>query len=112
SKDQRRLSAVQIGDLALEQQMHVTVARNVAGATGAGAGSPQGLLHRREHSRVLPHAEIVVRAPDGDLGADAVIKGSRKPAAAALKIGEDAVPPLGAERVETLFKKAFVIHGY
>jgi hypothetical protein len=37
---------------------------------------------------VLAHAEIVVRAPDGDLGADPVIKGARKAAAASLEIGK------------------------
>ena len=66
--------------------------------------------HRRQHRRVLAHAEIVVRAPDGDLGADPVIEGARKAAAAPLEIGEDAVAPLGAQRVEALFEKAFVVH--
>jgi len=47
---------------------------------------------------VLTHAEIVVRAPYGDLGADAVIEGARKAAAAPLEIGKDAIPPLGAQR--------------
>ena len=109
-EDQRRLAAVQIGELALEQQMHMAVAGDVARAAGAGADRPQRLLHRRQHRRMLPHAEIVVRAPHRDLGADPVIEGARKAAAAPLEIGEHAVPPLGAQRVEALFEKAFVIH--
>ena len=103
-EDQRRLAPVQIGELALEQQMHMAVAGDVAGAAGAGADRPQRLFHRRQHRRVLPHAEIVVRAPHRDLGADAVIIGARKPAAAPLEIGEDAIPPLGAQRIEALFE--------
>jgi len=59
---------------------------------------------------VLPHAEIVVRAPDGHLGADAVVEGPRKPPASPLEIGKDAVPPLGAQRVEALSEEALVIH--
>jgi hypothetical protein len=45
---------------------------------------------------MLADAEIVVRAPDGDLGADPVIEGARKMVAAALEVGGDAVAPLGA----------------
>ena len=68
------------------------------------------LLHRRQHGRVLAHAEIVVRAPHRDLGADPVVEGAREAAAAPLEIGEDAVPPLGAQRIEALFEEALVIH--
>jgi hypothetical protein len=75
------------------------------------ADRPQRLLHCRQHRRVLTHDEIIVRAPHGDLGADPVIEGARKAAAAPLEIGEDAIPPLGAQRAEALSEKALVIHG-
>jgi|SRR6516165_5026690 len=88
----------------------MAVAGDIARAAGAGADRPQCLCHRREHRRMLPHAEIVVRAPHGDLGADAVIEGARKPAAAPLEIGEDTVPPFGAQRREPLLEESFVIH--
>src|SRR6267154_5446407 len=91
--------------------MEMVVARDVAGAAGAGADRPQGLFHRPEHRGVLTHAEIVVRAPNGDLGADAVIKGAREAAAAPLEVGKDAIPPFGMQRTETLSEKALVIHG-
>jgi hypothetical protein len=55
---------------------------------------------------VLPHAEIVVRAPNGHLGADAVIIGAWKPPAAPFEIGERAIPPLGVQRTETLSEEA------
>src|SRR3954452_7917109 len=90
--------------------MHMAIARDVARPAGAGPDRPQGLLHRRHHRRVLPHAEVIVRAPDRHLGADAVIIGARKPTAAPLEIGEHAVPPLGAQRTETLSEEALGIH--
>jgi hypothetical protein len=76
---------VQIGDLVLEQEMEMIIAGDVAG--DAGAHRAQRLRHRHQHRRVLAHAEIVVRAPDGDLGADAVMEGSREISAAPLEIG-------------------------
>src|SRR4029077_19757406 len=98
------------GELALEQQMHMAVARDVAGAAGAGADRLQCLLHRRQYRRVLAHAEIIVRAPHRDLGADAVIIGARKAAAAPFEIGEYAISPLGVQRVQTPSEEALVIH--
>ena len=67
-EEQRRRLAVQVGELALEQHVVVGGAGDVAGAAGAGAAAVDRLVHGREHRRVLPHAEVVVRAPDGDLG--------------------------------------------
>jgi hypothetical protein len=90
--------------------MYMAVPRDVACAAGAGANRPQRLFHRRQHRRVLPHAEIVVRAPHRDLGADAVVEGARKAAAAPLEIGKDAITPLGVQRVEALSEEALVIH--
>jgi len=40
----------------------------------------------------------------------AVIEGTRKATAAPFEIGKHAVPPLGAQRVETLSEEALVIH--
>ena len=100
-EDQCGFAAMQIGDLELELEleMEMIVARDVAGAARTGTHRPQRLLHRHQHRRVLAHAEIVVRAPDGDLGADPVIESAWKTAAAPLEIGEDAVAALGAQRV-------------
>jgi hypothetical protein len=101
---------VQVGELALEQKMQMVVPGDVARPAGARADRPQSLFHRRQYRRVLPHAEIVVRAPNRHLGADAVIEGARVAPAVPLKIGEDAVPPLGAQHIKPLLEKAFVIH--
>ena len=109
-EDERRLAPVQVGELLFEQEMHVRVAGDVAGAAGAGAERLDRLNHRAEHRRVLAHPEVVVGAPHRDLGADAVIEGARKPAATPLEIGKDPVSSLGAERIEALSEKAFVVH--
>src|SRR5215472_8846543 len=108
--DQCRRAAVQVGDLALEQEMDVTIARDVAGTAGARSHGAQRLLHRSEDGRVLTHAEVVVRTPNGHLGADAVIKGTRKTTATPLEIGKDAIAPLGKQPLQALFEKAFVVH--
>ena len=90
--------------------MQMAVARDVAGSAGAGADRAQRLFHRREDRGMLPHAEIVVRAPHGDLGADAMIIGAREAAAAPLEVGKDAISPLGAQLTETRSEEALVIH--
>ena len=99
-----------VGQFAFEQHMGVAGAGDVAGAAGAGAGAVELLRHRRQHHRVLAHAEIVVRAPDGDLGADAMIVGARETAAAPFEIGEDPVAALGVERVYARFEEIVEIH--
>src|SRR5712671_3397906 len=90
--------------------MHMAVARDIAGAAGAGADRAQCLLHGREDGWMLPHAEIIVRAPHRHLGADAVVIGAREAPAAPLQIGEHAIPPLGARCLKALVEEAFVIH--
>jgi len=91
---------VQIGELGFEQVIEVCVAGNVASAAAAGAKRTNGLDHRIEHHRVLPHAEIVVGAPDRHLVADAILESAREEPAAPLEIGEDAIAALdaGADR--------------
>src|SRR6202035_4466465 len=105
------LAPVQIGEFGFEQVMAVCVAPNVASAAAAGAKRKNGLDHRIEHHRVLPHAEIVVGAPDRHLVADAVLESAREEAAAPLDIGKDAIAALDAELIETLCEIGLVIHG-
>ena len=69
--------------------MIMGVAADVAGAARAGADLVQRVFHRLDHGGMLAHAEIVVRAPDGDrLG---------PVAAEAMRIGEAA---LGAQDID------------
>jgi hypothetical protein len=104
-EDQRRVSLVQVGELALQQEMDMVVPRDIACAAGAGANRAQGLLHRRKDRPVLPHAEIVVRAPDGDFGTDAVIEGPRKAAATPLEIGKEAIASFAPQLTELPLEK-------
>ena len=101
---------MQIGQLAFEQYMGVAGSGDVAGTPGPGAGAAQLLCHRGQHLGVLAHAEIIVRAPYRDFGADAVIVGAREPAAAPLQIREDTIAPLAMERVDPRFEKVVEIH--
>ncbi len=77
-EEQRRLLAVQVGQLALQLHMVVVGAGNVARAAGAGAAAVDRLVHRRKHLRVLAHAEIVVGAPHGDVVDAAVAMAGRR----------------------------------
>ena len=97
---------MQFGELSLEQQVEMAGAGNIAGAAGAGARWLQRFRHGREHCRVLAHAEIIVGAPHGRFGADAMIVGARKAAAPPLSIGEDAIAPLAMQRFEAFGEKA------
>jgi len=45
---------VQIGELLFEQEMHMRVAGDVAGAAGAGAERLDRANHRLQHRRMLP----------------------------------------------------------
>ena len=66
-EQQRRFLAVQVGELALQLDVVVRGAGDVARAARAGADGVDRLVHGGDHGRVLAHAEIVVRAPDGDV---------------------------------------------
>ena len=111
-EQQRRRLAVQVGELALQQHVLVGGAGDVAGAAGAGAVLVDRGVHRRDHLRVLAHAEVVVRAPDGDLGGPVADEaaGAREVAAAAGELGEDAVVALLAEGVELAAEQGVVVH--
>ena len=80
------------------------------------APAPQrsiGLVHRGQHRGMLPHAEIVVRAPDRHLGRPVVRDIAHRPreiAAHPLEFGEDPVVALLAERRELLAEQGVVIH--
>ncbi len=58
---------MQLGQFALQQDVVMVGARNVAGPAGAGAAVIQYLVHGGDHFGILAHAEIVVTAPDDDV---------------------------------------------
>jgi hypothetical protein len=98
-EQERRALAMELGELRLELDMEMLSARNVAGAAGAGADCVQGLVHRPDHQRMLPHGKVVVGTPHRYV-ALALRRHQprlRKGAAQPLQIGELAIPTLRPE---------------
>ena len=79
-----------------------------------GADFAQRLFHRRDHGRVLAHAEIVVRAPDGDrLGAVAAeAMRVRETALGPQDVDEYAVAALVVKALDRGFEDAVVVQGF
>ena len=104
SEDQRRVLAVEIGELSLELDQWMIGAGDVARAASPGAEPGGGFDHGAHDLRVLPHAEIVVGAPDDDLfrSLRRVPNGVRKAASHPLEVGEDAVAPLDMQTRESV----------
>ena len=90
---------VKVGQLPLQEHVHVRGSSDVAGASRAGSDALQGLGHGLEHEGVLAHSEVVVRAPHRDLDRTVgpVPGGAGEAPAVALQIREDAVAPLDAQ---------------
>ena len=63
---QRCFLAVEVGKLALQLDMVVQGAGDIARAAGASPRDVERRMHGREHGRMLAHAEIVVGAPHRD----------------------------------------------
>jgi uncharacterized LabA/DUF88 family protein len=93
---QRRLLAVQVGQLALKLDQRMIGTGDVTRAARPGAHADRGLDHGADHLRVLPHGEVVVGAPDDD----AARAGRRVPDGVgiapgdAFKVREHAIAPL------------------
>ena len=76
-EEERRLLAVQVGELGLELDVIMGGAGDVAGAAGARAHLVDRLMHGGADDRVLAHAEIVVGAPHGDVADAASARNGR-----------------------------------
>jgi hypothetical protein len=78
----------------------------------AGAVAVEGGVHRRQHRRMLAHAEIVVGTPDhrrrGPAGMVAHHPG--KGAGLAFQLGEGAVAAFPAQNIELFGEAVLVIH--
>ena len=113
-EQKRRLLAMQARKLALQLDMVMGIAADIAGAAGAGADLVQRFLHGGDHGRVLAHAQIVVRAPDGDR-LRAIVAGKALGvgilALGAQDIDEHAVAALDMKAVDRGSEDAVVIHG-
>ena len=103
---------MQVGKLALQHDVIVVGAGDVAGAAGAGAAAVERLVHGGKHGRMLAHAEIVVGAPDGDLAGavPGVADGARKIALLALQLGEHPVASFLVKAGELFGEEGLEIH--
>ena len=112
-EDQRRLLAVQVGELALERDQRMVGARDVARAAGPGAHAGRGLDHGADHLGMLAHAEVVVGAPDHDVARPlrGVPDGVRKSACDTLQLGEHPVAALVVQPAEGVGEERLVVHG-
>ena len=90
----------------------VRCAGDVAGAPSAGADPLDRLPHRCSHQIVLPHPEIVVRAPDGDR----IEVGSGVPESLGvvsglpLEISKHAVPSLRLQIGDPVGEEPLIVH--
>ena len=72
-KNQRGFFVVEVGQFGFEQHMLMARPRNIARAACARAAAIKRVVHRVEDFGMLAHAEIVVRAPDGDVLDGAIV---------------------------------------
>ena len=111
-EQQRGFGAVQIGQLAFEHDVVMVGAGDVPGAAGAGAATVDRRMHRRQHLRVLAHAEIVVGAPYRHLATAvaAIVHRPREMPGPAFEIGKDAIASLAPQFTQLPLEKSLVIH--
>jgi hypothetical protein len=84
---------------------------NIPRAACTGSDSIDGVAHRFEYRRMLAHAEIIVRTPDGHLILQAVVKGLRKVTGAPFEVGKDPISVFTSYEIETWLKELIEIHG-
>jgi hypothetical protein len=104
---------VEVGERALELHQRAVGARDVARAAGADAELGGGILHCGDHLGVLAHAEIIVRAPDGDFAL--VVSripedGAGETPRNALEVGENAVALFLPQGVDGVLEKPAIVH--
>src|SRR5712672_1113129 len=93
--------------------MVVVGARDIACTAGTRPAAVECLVHSCQHIWMLSHSKIVVRTPDRHLlfPAGGMERCARKPAYLPLQIGEDPVPTLLTQFIESLAEIRVIIHG-
>src|SRR5262249_40839660 len=96
SEDERRVLAVQIGQLPLKLDQGVIGPCNIARAARAHTNTHRGFDEGGDYLGVLSHSEIVVRAPDNHFGPSfqRMANGVWKAAGDALEVGKHAIASL------------------
>ena len=106
---------MQIGELRLELHDRMMRAGDVAGSARAGAMGARCANRRLDHIGMTAHAEIVVRAPDGDLARPVFLASGTplrhgEPGGVALEIGEGAIALFCLQTVDRLLETSLVVH--
>ena len=104
---------MQVRQLALELDVIMIGAGNVAGATGTCATAVNGLMQGGNDLWVLAHAEVIVGAPDGDIAdrVTSMVPGLRKRPRHAFEIGKHPIAPLAAQAFQRRLEEVIVVHG-
>src|SRR5690606_9610268 len=111
-EQQRAFLAVEVGKLALQLDVIMRVAADVAGAAAAGADVMQRLFHRLDHLRVLAHRQVIVRAPHGDRLRPVVVGEAARSGILALlaqNVDEHAIPSLTMKALDRLVEDVVVV---
>ena len=110
-EQQSCLLDMQVGQFSFQHDVVMGRSRNIAGTACPAAHSVQGLRHRVDHFGVLSHAQIIVRTPDHDIARTIgpMMLRIGESTAFALDIGEDAIAPFGANRIDRLFEEGRII---
>ena len=105
---------MEVGQLGFQIDMVMGVATNVARAARTGPHIVERLFHCRDHLWMLPHAEIVVGAPDGDWLRTIMPRkaaGIGKSALVAKNIDKDAIATFFVKAVDRGVEDLAVIQG-
>src|SRR3546814_12354288 len=96
---------MQVGESSLQQSKLMRRAGDIPGPAGTGAAVPDCFLHCHQHSWMLPHAEIVIGAPDRHVRAETMFQCTWERADAALQLSEHSVPPFRLQGAESCRKE-------
>src|SRR5262249_46489100 len=111
-KNESGFLAVEIRKLVLQFYEGMICSGNVPGAARAGAHAGGGFNHSPDHCWVLPHAEVVIGAPDHDITwpVRRMPMSVRKPPCYALQIGEHPISALSLERFNGAPEVCLIVH--
>ena len=112
-EDQRTVLAVEIGEFGFELHERVAGSGDVARAARADAMLDGRVGHRLDHVGMAPHAEVVVRAPDGDVLGRAVATvppRGRILLGAPFQVGENPIAALSFQLSDRVGEMAAVAH--
>ena len=106
---------MQVSEFMFKFDMIMGVSADVACSARTGTHIMQSVFHGADNVGMLPHAEIIIRAPDGDiLWAVMTSKAARVGIATLVPkdINEYAIASLGMKPINRLFENSVIIHGY